>query len=650
MDAPLRTKIMLAFVAVALLSGLVTTHTGTWLLNNMVLGEAQRRVELGLKTARAILDRERLSSQRVTSTLANWSTHTGGGPAAGLSAVFLEKLRVENGFDLLQITDAQGRVVLTARGAALGRDVSSSSVVHAALTEGRACSGLRLVPLAELAAESPALAAQAYVPIRETAHTKDFPEGQLEEAMLVETASPILAGPGQVVGVVRSAALLNRDFPLVDQIRENIFTTSTYQGRNLGTVTIFEHDVRIATNVTDRNGQRAIGTRVSAEVYDRVLGQGLMWIGPALVVDTWYISAYEPLTDFEGKIIGILYVGVIQKRYDDMRNSALLTFVGIALLALLLSVIVARFLAGRLTRPLAQLTRAAAAIARGDLQYQLDTPLTAQRDEARQLTVSFHHMLHALRERDEQLRASYDALQETTTELHRWNQNYLETLEFITHELKNHVAAMKLNLLAVREGYVGEITQEQREALDDVMATMHRTEEMILNYLNLSRIERGELEVRARPISLFHDALEPVLRELHSRIQDLNLKVEVTLSPDLLAQADPTLLQVVMSNLLGNAAKYGRSGGLLRVSGEQSGDRVTVHVWNDGPGVLPEELDQLFQRFSRLSGAEIKERGTGLGLFIAREILLKHGGDLRVESMYPEWIDFILTLPAADTG
>ncbi|NLO74603.1 MAG: HAMP domain-containing protein [candidate division WS1 bacterium] len=647
MDAPLRTKIMLAFVGVACLSGLVTVLTGTGLLNYMVVHEAQRRVELALTTARATLDRERLSSQRVTSVIANWSTYSGGGPVDGLSAGFLEKLRAENDFDLLQIIDARGRVALTARGAALGRDVSNSAIVRAALADGRACSGLRLVPIPDLAAESPDLADQAVLTIRETAHSKQFPEGQLKEAMIIETASPILEAPGRVIGVVRSAALLNRDYSLVDRVRENVFTTSTYQGRNLGTVTIFQHDVRIATNVTDERGERAVGTRVSAEVYDRVLRDGQLWIGPALVVDTWYISAYEPLRDFDNRIIGILYVGVIKQRYDDMRHSALLLFLAIVALALLLSVLMARFLAGRLTRPLAHLTHAAAAIGRGDLHFRLDAPLSAQRDEARQLGAAFHHMLHALRERDEQLRASYDRLQQTTEELHRWNQNYLETLEFITHELKNQVAAMKLNLLAVRDGYVGEITTDQREALDDITATMHRTEEMILNYLNLSRIERGELEVRARPIALASDVLDPVLRELSSRFAEQDLRVEVDLPPELVAQADPTLLQVVFSNLLGNATKYGRQGGQIRVSGEAGPGRVEVHIWNDGPGVRPEELDHLFQRFSRLNGADVKERGTGLGLFIAREILLKHEGDLRVESEYPHWIDFILTLPAA---
>jgi two-component system sensor histidine kinase VicK len=99
---------------------------------------------------------------------------------------------------------------------------------------------------------------------------------------------------------------------------------------------------------------------------------------------------------------------------------------------------------------------------------------------------------------------------------------------------------------------------------------------------------------------------------------------------------------------VGNAAKYGRPGGRLRIFGHTEQARVEIHVWNDGPGVRQEEMEMLFQRFSRLSSSEVKQRGTGLGLFIAREIVRRHGGELRVESEYPHWIDFVVTLPRAD--
>jgi two-component system NtrC family sensor kinase len=593
------------------------------------------------------VDQEVTSGLRVTGVLAAWAAQGRGGPTDELTKSFLERVRVDNSLDLLQVIDAHGVVVLSSRGQATGRQ-TESPLVRAALQQGSAGQGLRLVPIKELAIESPELAARANIEVRPTPHAKDTPNEPLQDAMMVETVSPIIEAPGKIIGAVRSGLVLDQDFALVDLVRDNIFTASTYHNKNLGTVTIFQRDVRIATNVTDEQGNRAIGTRVSAEVYDRVLGEGKVWIGPALVVNNWYISAYEPLLDVNNQIIGILYVGVLKQRYDDLRSQALALFLLIAILALALAVGTAIFLAWRLARPLTCLTAAAEAIGRGDLEYHLDEPKHASHDETKTLLVTFNRMMEALRERDEQLRHSYDRLQATTQELHRWNQNYLETLEFITHELKNQVAAMKLNLLAVRDGYVGAITPDQHEALEDITSTLGRTEEMILNYLNLSRIEKGELEVRARPVHLERDVLDAVLREIHSRLDDEQIAVEVDLPEDLVAQADPSLLQIVFANLIGNAAKYGQAGGHIRIFGHREQDRVEMHVWNDGPGVRQEEMDLLFQRFSRLSSAEVKQRGTGLGLFIAREIVRRHGGELRVESEYPQWIDFVITLPGAD--
>ncbi len=647
MDAPLRIKLLIAFVAVAFLNGLLTTVAGTLLINRLVVGEAQRRVQLGLKTAEAMLGQEAGAGLRVTGVLAAWSAQDDKAPAGGLSKSFLERVRVDNRLDFLQVLDAQGTVILTARGQSVGRKVDSP-LVRAALAQGTAGSGLRLIPIQELAIESPALAARAQIKILPTAHAKQVPSEPLREAMVIETVSPIIGPRGRFLGAVRSGLMLNQHYDLVDTIRENIFTTGTYKNKNFGTVTIFQRDVRIATNVTDEQGKRGVGTRISAEVYDRVLGEGKVWIGPALVINNWYISSYEPIRDVNNRIIGVLYVGILKDRYDDLRSQTAVTFLLIAALALALAVGVAYFLAWRLSRPLTSITAAAAAIARGDMQYRIATPTRARRDEAKQLLITFGHMTDALRERDEQLRRSYERLQATTQELHRWNQNYLETLEFITHELKNQIAAMKLNVLAIRDGYVGELAPAQYEALEDVAATLRRTEEMILNYLNLSRIEKGELEVKARPLNLRSDVLETVLREMNSQLSDQQMRLELALPEGLAAQGDPSLLQIVFANLVGNAAKYGREGGLLRISGERQGEQVLVRFWNDGPGVPPEEMEMLFQRFSRLSGGEVKQRGTGLGLFIAREIVTRHGGELRVASEYPKWIEFVVLLPAAD--
>jgi len=119
---------------------------------------------------------------------------------------------------------------------------------------------------------------------------------------------------------------------------------------------------------------------------------------------------------------------------------------------------------------------------------------------------------------------------------------------------------MKINLLAVRDGYVGKISEDQREALDDVGQAINRAEEMTLNYLNLSRIEKRELQVHARPLHIEADVIRPLLNNFRGRIESRGMRVQVKIEKDLSVQADPSLLQIVYENLLNNAIKYGRKG------------------------------------------------------------------------------------------
>lgn len=353
-------------------------------------------------------------------------------------------------------------------------------------------------------------------------------------------------------------------------------------------------------------------------------------------------------------ISGALTVGVGQfliRRLGltpDERNIVFYVLFGSAAAALGIAFFVATYLASRLSRRINTVTGAAVELEHGNLQARVPEPAHAQQDEVKRLQVIFNAMAEALQQRDEQLRASRDQLSEATDQLQQWNQNYLNTLEFITHELKNQIAAAKLNLAALRDGYVGELNAEQKEALQDVMATVDHTEDMLVNYLNLSRIEKGELQVRTRPVQVEPEVVKLVLRDLQGMLTERGMRVEVDIPPDLITQADPTLLQTVYENLISNAAKYGRPGGLIKLWGKPTDGMLEMHVWNEGQGVAEDQLGELFGKFSRLQPPGEEVRGSGLGLFIDREIVRKHGGDIWVQSQFGQWIDFVFTLPRPD--
>ncbi len=635
-------------VAVCLPGGVLTVAAGAYLLNDMVFGEAERRAEVALQAAGNGLADEGHRMEFGCIGISNSLGRSQTALAQGAEQLQLDVLREEGRFDYLHVVDTSGRIVATARGDAVGRDARTSPLVCAALDEGRPGTGFRLVPILDLSIESSELAQKAYVRVEPTERARAGGPTEVNEALTVEAVQPVIRPGGAVVGAVRAGIVLNRNFSLVDQIRERTFTIDTYAGKSLGTVTLFLGDVRVATNVVTEDGQRAVGTRVSEQVYHRVLERRQRWVGPAYVVGTWYISAYEPLRDVSGNVIGMVYVGILKERYDDVRRQALGAFAGTAALVAFTVVVAGGVLSTRLSAPIADLTAAAERIATGDFAPEIDAPDSAERSEIDRLTVAFADMAQALRQREEELGESFTELQKTSEGLRTWNRNYLDTLEFITHELKNQIAALKINVLAIHGGYVGEISEDQKEALEDVHSSIVRTEEMILNYLNLSRIEKGELQVRVRPVAVLPDVIRPVLRDLKGRFDEKAMTITADLAEDLCVQADPSLLQIVYENLLGNAAKYGANGGAVTLTGARNNGYVELHVRNDGQGVSPTQAQEMFQKFARVHRPGEMERGSGLGLYITREIIQKHGGNIECQSEEGKWIDFGFTLPRHD--
>lgn len=651
MDLPLRVRLLGSFVGVVVLSGALTILAGSFLINRMVIAEAERRVVLGLKTARAMWERRLDEALKACLVMTQGDIARQLATKTAVDSQMLDELRLKLGYDFLHILDGHGVILAAAYDDIKGAQASSSPVIARVLSAQSPAAGLSLLPLEALTTKNAVLAARTRIRVLSTPHAKPGGPQEITSAMVLEAAAPIMNANRQVTGIIRVGTVINRNFEFVDFVRENVFTAVTYDGKNLGTVTIFQGDVRITTNVIGPDGQRAIGTRVSSEVYDRVLGEGKMWKGPAFVVDSWYISAYEPLRNLNDEIVGMLYVGVLKKRYDDMRRQAMTLFMVVSVLAFICAVSLSLWLSSRLARPLTLLTAGADEVARGNLDYQLRHSPGTERDEINRLTIAFNQMVSSLKERDVQLQRSRDDLQQKTVELKGWVQNYLDALEFITHELKNQIAAMKINLLAVHDGYIGQISEDQKEALSDVAKAINRSEEMIINYLNLSRIEKGELQLRARPVHIESDVIRPVLSNFRGRLEAKGMRVQVKFQEDLLVQADPSLIEIVYENLLGNAIKYGRDGGEVKLSGGRVNSRAELHVWNDGPGIPGIQLDKLFRKFSRLqTPIEVQPaRGTGLGLFITREIIRRHGGDIRAESSYKEWMDIIFELPLPDT-
>ena len=116
--------------------------------------------------------------------------------------------------------------------------------------------------------------------------------------------------------------------------------------------------------------------------------------------------------------------------------------------------------------------------------------------------------------------------------------------------------------------------------------------------------------------------------------------------PDLAAHGDPNRLDQVLANLIDNAIKYGQPQGRIVVGGKPAEGRIEVFVQDDGPGIPPESLERVFERFYRVDKARSREQGgTGLGLAIVKHIVQAHGGTVRVESEVGKGATFFFALP-----
>ncbi|MCK8600686.1 PAS domain-containing sensor histidine kinase [Desulfoferrobacter suflitae] len=260
--------------------------------------------------------------------------------------------------------------------------------------------------------------------------------------------------------------------------------------------------------------------------------------------------------------------------------------------------------------------------------------------------VGYFHDLSELHEHMHALVSTNERLNKANRELARLNHRYLEMLGFVTHELKSPIANSYMSANALRQEIFGSLAPEQSIMVEAICRNLDQSMEMIRHYLDLSRIEKDEMQVNPQPTRILSEVIDPVVKGLAGAILERGVALATEVPGDLVWTLDPELFRGVVTNLMNNALKYGEKSGSIRISAEDLGDRMRLEVWNSGPGISPEDQSKLFQKFQRLqSSRQSSVRGTGLGLFITKTIVERHGGNIRVESREGEWANFIIELP-----
>ena len=328
MKISIRTQLAILFLALACFIGVVTSLIVNSIITSQIIHEAQQRVKDDLNTARWVYDSKIIDIDRTIHWTSIRHVLKRGAKERNVYSVQeeLTRLMAEERLDFLTLVDRKGMVICRFHNPkASGDSLLDDPFIRKAL-EKRGISGTQILSGKELLKEGEDLAEKAFLRLIPTPKAKPA-EKEVENAgMVLKSAHPIIDFNGELLGVLTGGVLLNRNYEIVDRIKNIVFKDAKYKGKEIGTATIFLGDLRISTNVMDKDGNRAIGTRVSAEVHDQVLGKGLPWIQRAFVVDDWYITAYEPIQDIQNRIVGILYVGLLESKYAVMKERLILLF------------------------------------------------------------------------------------------------------------------------------------------------------------------------------------------------------------------------------------------------------------------------------------------------------------------------------------
>ncbi|HEY2028121.1 MAG TPA: ATP-binding protein [Myxococcales bacterium] len=234
---------------------------------------------------------------------------------------------------------------------------------------------------------------------------------------------------------------------------------------------------------------------------------------------------------------------------------------------------------------------------------------------------------------------------EDVTRLLRFDELKNDLVATVAHEFRTPLTSLRMALHVLIEGIVGEINVRQADMLFAARDDCERLQRIVEDLLDLSRIQAGKVDVSlvSLPAKTLVDASVAAHQEAAKAASVL--LSETLVEPILPVLVDPDRIELVFDNLIGNALRHTPSGSRIEIRAVPDGECVRFEVRDQGPGVPEEYQDRIFEKFFRVPGAA--GQGVGLGLYITREIVLAHGGDIGVEGASGQGSCFWFTLRAA---
>ncbi len=355
------------------------------------------------------------------------------------------------------------------------------------------------------------------------------------------------------------------------------------------------------------------------------------------IIITFFLLSVTPIT-ISAVLTAAIYESSIRKflgEADALHIEQVLLAQNILILILVVIMVVfaSSLIAASLVRPLKRLLELTHLVSQGDLQYRLKI---TSGDEIGELTDAFNIMV--------------SKLQEQQTRERLISQMKSEFISIAAHQLRTPLSAVKWTLKMLGDGDMGQLTAEQKEFLERGYQVNERMIALVGDLLNVARIEEGRFGYNFEQTD-FGAYLSQYLERYHFTAESRNIRIVYEKPNWTLPKLtiDPAKMDLVLQNLLDNAMKYSRPGGTVTVSIRLLPEHLEVTIADTGVGVPKHQMHRLFTKFFRGDNVvRMQTEGSGLGLFIVKNIVKNHGGDVRVESEENVGTKMIFTLPLSE--
>ena len=638
----IRVKLIVGALLPLFVAITVCSLAGIYTINASLVRQAQEKVRTDLNSAREIYLNEVAHIRDVVTLTANapyTATAFADGGRQALASL-LSPLRGGERLDILTAVGLDGRVLFRSRNPAVFGDSRRGDLLVARALAGNVVAGTAVFSPELLLLEGADLARQATIEVVQTPRARPSDKQVGRSGMLLVCSAPVRDATGATIGALYGGILLNGNNHLVDKIKKIVYEGVQFQGEDVGTATMFLDDLRINTNVQARGGGRAIGTRLSEEVYNHVIVNKKKWVDPAFVVKDWYFSAYEPILDLDGKVVGSLYVGMLGKPYTAIKRKVTLIFGGVLLFGSLVGLAVSAFIGSHLSRPIRELQNLVKRFSAGEREVRI---AVTTGDEIADLAHEFNEMTKTLVQREEEIvnlnRGLERKVRERTAELEEKNLQLIKAKEDlvraeklaavgelaagVAHEINNPMAIIRGNAELLQMSIPADSCN--REEADTIAQQVGRVERIVASLLKFARRERkylGKTDVNR--------LLDEILAQVGHQAPLAGIAVRKEYAPDLPPiSGDTEQLRQVFTNLILNAVQSMPAGGVLTITTEEDVPMEVgvVTVSDTGMGIEPGNLEQIFNPFYTT-----KSTGTGLGLSVSYGIVKDHGGKIEVTS------------------